>query len=171
MIAAMGNINIMEASQRTGTWLLLHAHGIITQSHRQQQLQIKANIKSGNFPWHRLKVTSSGTSNLQLASLPPTLNLTEANLTEPHQTSLHLTSPSVCFAFCVPYASSKGFPVYAVACQLFFAPLPTHRVTSHPLCNCFVRQMQGTWRMPRLLRQANDRLNIYYLQSFALFFE
>lgn len=30
MIAAMGNINIMEASQRTGTWLLLHAHGIIT---------------------------------------------------------------------------------------------------------------------------------------------
>lgn len=30
MIAAVGNINIMEASQRTGTWLLLHAHGIIT---------------------------------------------------------------------------------------------------------------------------------------------
>jgi len=30
MIAAMGNINIMEASQRNGTWLLLHAHGIIT---------------------------------------------------------------------------------------------------------------------------------------------
>lgn len=29
-IAAVGNINIMEASQRTGTWLLLHAHGIIT---------------------------------------------------------------------------------------------------------------------------------------------
>lgn len=93
MIAAMGNINIMEASQRTGTWLLLHAHGIITQSHRQQQLQIKANIKSGNFPWHRLKVTSSGTNNLQLASLPPTLNLTEANLTKPHFTSPHLTSP------------------------------------------------------------------------------
>lgn len=59
MIAAVGNINIMEASQRTGTWLLLHAHGIITkpQRQRQQQLQIKANIKSGNFPWQRWKVT------------------------------------------------------------------------------------------------------------------
>lgn len=83
MIAAVWNINIMEASQRTGTWLLLHAHGIITKPQRQQQqqLQIKANIKSGNFPWQRWKVTGNqkAATHSKQANLPeePTLNPSE----------------------------------------------------------------------------------------------
>lgn len=139
----------------------------LLQSHRQQQLQIKANIKSGNFPWHRWKVTGNqqaASSNLQPTAkqtgenLPdePTLNPSEPKRTKP---------PNIGFAFCVPYAGSKGFPVYAVACQLVFTSTPGN------LSPSIVIVLLGKCRAHgecHVFCQANDRLNIYYLESFAL---
>lgn len=159
MIAAVGNINIMEASQRTGTWLLLHAHGIITKPQRQQQqqLQIKANIKSGNFPWQRWKVTGNlkAATHSKQANLPeePTLNPSEP---QANQATQHW----LCFlrAIC-------GFErISGLRCCL-----PTR--LRPPPCPSLLIVLLGKCRAHgecHVFCQANDRLNIYYLESFAL---
>lgn len=69
MIAAMGNIHTYMYKYHVGDSAHWHlapitcAHGIITKpAHKhKQQLQIRANIKSGNFPWHRQPTTTRTT--------------------------------------------------------------------------------------------------------------
>lgn len=145
----------------------------LLQSHRQQQLQIKANIKSGNFPRHRLKVTQqyqrwyraatcSNQANRRIgeqADLPPptthpppqpTLNLTEPN-SNPTLALLIACHMRVRkdFRFTLLLANSSSpprSPLPAPPTPAYYCPPPPHT-----LCNCFVRQMQGSWRMPRLL--------------------
>lgn len=142
----------------------------LLQSHRQQQLQIKANIKSGNFPRHRLKVTQqyqrwyraatcSNQANRRIgeqADLPPptthpppqpTLNLTEPN-----------SNPTLALLIACHMRVRKDFRFTLLLANSSSPPRsPLHqrlRITApppHTLCNCFVRQMQGSWRMPRLL--------------------
>lgn len=136
----------------------------LLQSHRQQQLQIKANIKSGNFPWHRWKVTGNQQQPAAKQTGEPTRRTyVQPKRTEPNRTTQHW----LCFlrAIC-------GFERISGLCCCLPTRLrpPSLGITrSSPLTpNCCARQMQGTWRMPRLLPQANDRLNIYYSESFAL---
>lgn len=92
---------------------------------------------------------------------PTNLRSTQANRTKPNH-------PTLALLFACHMRVRKDFRFMLLLANSSSSHLPWYYTTSPLTPNCFARQMQGTWRMPRLLPQANDRLNIYYSESFAL---